>query len=55
MLSIMADLLMTATRNQRPKEFHDHLRENADRYIRSPRAEKKYTASQMVNRDRNLW
>lgn len=55
MLSILADMMLNATRHQREKEFPDHLRETADRYVRSPRAERHYRKTHPHSRNSDLW
>lgn len=55
MLSIIADMLLTATRREGPQGFPDHLKENADRYVRSPRAERHYREDAERLRGDNLW
>lgn len=55
MLSIIADALMTAARANGRKDFPDHLKDSADRYVRSPRAERNYQAEQNARLGRNLW
>jgi hypothetical protein len=55
MLSIIADMLLTASRTNGPKGFPDHLRESADRYVRSPRSERHYRADKERLRGGNLW
>jgi hypothetical protein len=55
MLSIIADMLLTASRTNGRKDFPDHLRESADRYVRSPRAERYYRENKDRLRGENLW
>lgn len=55
MLSIIADMLLNASRQNGRKDFPDHLRETADRYVRSPRAERHYREHKERTRGENLW
>jgi hypothetical protein len=55
MLSIIAEMLLTAARQNGRKDFPDHLRESADRYVRSPRAERHYRAEKLRRSGTNLW
>lgn len=54
MFSILAASLNAALR--RRADFPDHLKDHADRYIRSPRAERRHGSSRRSEiYDRNQW
>ncbi|EPX77395.1 hypothetical protein [Litoreibacter arenae] len=54
MFSIIADSLITAMR--RRADFPDHLKDHADRYIRSPRAARRDGVSRRSEQyGRDLW
>ncbi|GFE64781.1 hypothetical protein [Litoreibacter roseus] len=54
MLTLLAHILLKDLRDGNASDYPDHLKEHADRYIRSPRAHK-HQERYRATRYRDLW